>query len=950
MKQIPIRFQLNGVQRSLEVAPNDTLLEVLRERLGIKSPKTGCDRGDCGTCTVFLDGRTVRSCLVLAAEADGCEIVTLEGISRNPTPLQREFAKHNSFQCGFCAPGVVLSATELLDKNQRPTREEIQEALGGNLCRCTGYTPIIEAIGGAGDSPALADAPPGGAQRASHRVVGHPVERIDGWEKITGAARFVDDLEFGPGLLHACIVESPHAHARIVRIDTRRAERVPGVVKVVTGKDFPFKFGLYMQDRHIFAQDRVRFVGEQVAAVVACDPKTAQRAAALVRVDYEPLPPVFDPVQAQEKRAPLLHPELGGYEHVPWFFPQPKTNIAHWRKIRKGDVAKGFQEADVILEDTYRVPRYAHCAIEPHAMIGLLDSAGRLTMWTASQSPFTQRNLFAQALAPLGLSHKDIRVITPYVGGGFGGKAGVSAEILAAALATAVPGQPVKVMWSRAQEFYNTYQRQGVVAKIKLGVKKDGAITALAHTLYWDAGAYVEYGANVVNAVGLSATGPYKIDNVSIDSVCIYTNLPPGGPYRGFGYSEFFFGLESHITRAAQRIHMDPVAFRRQNAIREGDRLAYGAPMNPNGLLEAIDRTAAAIGWGKTEKSAAPHKAIGKSLVLFWKAPAMPPNAASSAFLKFNEDASLNILISGMEIGQGLLTAMAQIASEILTVPVAKIRVETPDTDRNPYEWQTVASHVTWGCGNAVQKAALDARQQIFDLIERALHLKKDDLYLEDEKVKCRTSPHWDLALKDFVINGIQVPDHTFRGGPIMGRGMFMPDFSSAMSDPETGQGGHPNVHYTTGAGGIVVEIDTQTGKTKVLKAALAVDVGKAINPDLIKGQVTGGLLQGLATVLYEDMRFDEKGRLLNASFADYKIPTALDIPAEVIPLIVESPQPDGPFGARGMGEHTMIPAAAMVANAIEDATGVRLNSMPLTAEKVALSLVGAGHARPVSR
>jgi CO/xanthine dehydrogenase Mo-binding subunit len=433
-------------------------------------------------------------------------------------------------------------------------------------------------------------------------------------------------------------------------------------------------------------------------------------------------------------------------------------------------------------------------------MTGLFDAAGRLTVWSASQSPFTQRHLFAQALAPLGLSHKDVRVVTPYVGGGFGGKAGVSCEILAAALATAVQGQPVKVMWSRAQEFYNTYQRQGVVAKLKLGVKRDGRITALEHQLYWDAGAYVEYGANVVNAVGLSATGPYRIDNVSIDSVCVYTNLPPGGPYRGFGYSEFFFGLESHITRAAQAIGIDPVDFRRKNAIREGDTLAYGAHMNPNGLQQAIDRTAAAIDWGTREISEDPHKAIGKSLVLFWKAPAMPPNAASSAFLKFNEDASLNILISGMEIGQGLLTAMAQIASEILTVPVSKIRVETPDTDRNPYEWQTVASHVTWGCGNAVKNAATDARDQIFALVERACGIDKDSLYLEDEKVKSRFRAGWELPLRDFVISGIQVPDNTFKGGPIMGRGMFMPEFSSAVSDPETGQGGHPNVHYTTGA------------------------------------------------------------------------------------------------------------------------------------------------------
>jgi len=771
------------------------------------------------------------------------------------------------------------------------------------------------------------------------KTVGHSVPRIDGLEKVMGAALFLDDIEFGPNLLYAAVVESPYAHARIKGIDTSAAAKVPGVVKVVTGKDFPYVFGLYMKDRHIFAQDRVRFVGEQVAAVIAWDPKIAKKAAALVKVDYEELTPMLDPVTALEKDATLIHPDLGRYQHVPWFFPKAGTNIAHWRKIRKGDVEKGFQDAALVFEDTYTVPRYAHCSIEVHGAVGLYDASGRLTVWTASQSPYTQRHGFAEALAPLGLSHKDIRVITPYIGGGFGGKAGVSMEILGAALATAVKGHPVKILWNRAQEFYNTYQRQGVVSKLKMGVAKDGAITALEHTIYWDAGAYVEYGANVVNATGLSATGPYKIANVKIDSVCVYTNLPPGGPYRGFGYSEFGFGLESHLTQVARRLKMDPVALRRRNAIKEGDILAYGAHMNPTGLAEAIDRTAAEIRWGVKEESADPEKAIGKALVLYWKAPAMPPNASSSAFLKFNEDGSINLLVSGMELGQGLLTVMAQIASEVLTVPMSKIRVETPDTDRNPYEWQTVGSHVTWGCGNAVKAAALDAREQILATVARALCMDKASLYLEGEAVKCRSRKGWELPFRDFVINGIQAADHTFKGGPVMGHGMFMPEFSSAIGDPETGQGGHPNVHYTTGAGGIVLEVDKKTGKVRVLKAVLAADVGKALNPDLIRGQVTGGLLQGLATVLYEDMRFDAKGRLLNPNFSDYKIPTALDVPDVVVPIIIETAQPDGPYGARGVGEHTMIPAASMVANAVEDAVGIRIKSMPITAEKIALAL-----------
>ena len=782
---------------------------------------------------------------------------------------------------------------------------------------------------------------------SKYKYIGKPIVRRDGKEKITGAATYVDDMDFGANLLYAAIVESPYAHAKINKIDTSKAEKLPGVVRVVKGDEFPYRFGLYMHDRYIFAQDRVRFVGEQVAAVIARDPATANKAAKLVEVDYTELEPILSVYEALGKdkknfgknKKKMIHPKLSEYSHVPWFFPQDDSNIAHFRKIRKGDIEKGFEEADFVFEDEYTVPRYAHCAIETHASVGLVDHSGRLTMWTASQSPHTQRHLFVEALAPLGFTHQNVRVITPYVGGGFGGKAGVSMEILAAALATTVKGNPVKVLWSRDQEFYNTYQRQGVHAKIKMGVKSDGTITALEQLLYWDAGAYVEYGANVVNAAGLSATGPYKISNVKVDSVCIYTNLPPGGPYRGFGYSEFMFGLESHINEIAREIKIDPVAFRLKNAIREGDELAYGAKMNPNGLIEAIEKVSKEIEWGKKIESTDPNIVYGKGFSLFWKAPAMPPNASSSCFLKFNEDASINILISGMEIGQGYFTVMAQIAAEVLGVHPDKIRCETPDTDRNPYEWQTVASHITWSCGNAVKRAAEDARDQIVDVVERALGFDRDDIYLEDEQVKLKSDSDFSLSFKDFIINGIMKEDGTSRGGPVIGRGMYMPEFSSALSDPESGQGGKPNVHYTVGAAAVTIAIDKETGKITIPKTVLAVDAGQALNPDLIKGQITGGVLQGLATVLYEDMRFNKKGRMINSNFTDYKIPTALDIPDEIVPIIIEVPQPDGPFGARGVGEHTMIPAAPMVGNAVEDALGIRIKTMPITAEKIAMMI-----------
>ncbi len=771
------------------------------------------------------------------------------------------------------------------------------------------------------------------------KVIGTSPPRIDEKDKVTGAAQYVDDIDFGPNLLHAEVIESPHAHARIKGIDSAAAEAVPGVLAVVSGKDFPFMFGLYMKDRYIFAQDQVRFVGEQVAAVIARDPKTARKAAKLVKVDYEPLPAVLNQMDAFKEQENLVHPGIGGYYHVPWFFPQANSNIAHWRKIRKGDLNKGFEDADVVLEDRYRISRVAHCCMETHIAVAQVDLANRMTVWASSQSPYTQRHIIAEALESFGFSHYNVRCVTPYIGGGFGGKAGVTMEIIAAALATKVPGYPVKVRWRRDQEFYNTYMRQAVVTDLKMGVKKDGSIVAFEMANYWDAGPYVEYGANVVNASGLSATGPYSIPNVKIDSYCVYTNLPAAGPYRGFGYSEMLFSVESHLDRLAKKIGISPEEIRLKNGIRKGQPLAYGAGMNESDIHQCLEKVASHIELNKKVDTGDPRKVIGKGIASCWKGPAMPPNAASSAFLKLNEDGSVNLLVSGMDMGQGLLTVMAQVASEVLTIPVSKIRTEMPDTDRNPYEWQTVASHVTWGCGNAVRKAAEDAKEQILNTVSRGYGVDREYLYLKDEHVCSTADPDFSVAFKDFCITGIMTEDGTFRGGPVMGRGMFMPEFMSTKCDPETSQGGHPNPHYTVGAGALTLEIDKETGKVRVLKVAEGFDCGKAINPELVRHQIVGGFLQGLATAIYEDMKIDKNGKLLNASFTDYKIPTALDIPDEIIPIIVETAQKDGPFGARGVGEHTMIPVAPAVANAVEDALGIRFKSIPITAEKIAMAI-----------
>ena len=452
-------------------------------------------------------------------------------------------------------------------------------------------------------------------------IVGHDAVRLDIKEKVSGAAVYTDDIPFGPNLLHMSVLSSPYAHAELISIDTSEAEKIPGVMAVATGKDYPQKYGLYLQDKSILPVDRVRYIGEQVAVVIAKTKEIADEACKFIKVEYKVLPVILDQMEAIKDDAVLIHPDLGDYQVIPWLNPQAGTNISHIRKIRKGDVEKGFEEADFILEDEYFVPHVVHACIEPHISIALQDYSGRLTMWNSTQSPHTQRHIMANAL---GIPHKDIRVIAPYVGGGFGGKAGISMEALTVACQK-VPGHPVKLRWSREEEFLNTSQRQDLRAKIRMGVKKNGKIVALRHEMFWDVGASAEYGNNVVNATGFSATGPYFIPNVSIDSMGIYTNHPPCAAYRGFGYSEFHFGLESHIDRIAKEIGIDSVEFRRINAIKEGDQVAYECEMNPSGMIECIDRVAEAIEWGKEETSSDPDIVIGKGFASAWKAPAMPP-------------------------------------------------------------------------------------------------------------------------------------------------------------------------------------------------------------------------------------------------------------------------------------------------------------------------------------
>jgi carbon-monoxide dehydrogenase large subunit len=771
------------------------------------------------------------------------------------------------------------------------------------------------------------------------KPVGESVTRVEARDKVTGSATFADDIQFGPGLLYARILRSPHPHALIKKIDTSKARGLPGVKAIVTGEDFPGLTGLYLHDRGIYARERARYVGDPIAGVAAIDEEVADHAVALIEVEYEVLPPVLDAEYGASPEAPLIHPDLGKYKVANFIFPEPGTNISNHFKIRKGDPDAAWAKCAAVVERKFRIPHVQHVPIEPHIVVAKMDEADNLTLWGSSQSPFAQRSLIATAL---GISPGKVQVIAPYVGGGFGSKAGVSMEALAIGLATKIKGRPIKLRLTREEEFYTAFVRQGLVAHFKMGCDQEGNLLAMENRFYWDAGAYTEYGVNITRASGYSSSGPYDVPNVKTDSFCVYTNHPVGGPMRGFGMPEMHAGLEQCIEELACKIGMDPVEFRRRNCVRGGDILVTGMKMHPTGLPECLEKAAKAIDWGKKSEPSGPNKVRGKGISLMWKAPAMPPNAGSSAWVRLNEDASVEVGVGGQELGQGTFTVMAQIAAGTLGVPFESVRIATPiDTKYSPYEWQTVASRLTWSMGNAVRKASLDARKQIIDMVAEAWKENPDDLDIVDGNVISYKTEE-SMSLHDIVIYGIPKPGDTgWIGGPVVGRGQFMPSYVTGL-DQETGQGERAVVHYTTGCQAVEIEVDLETGKIEVLKGVSAFDVGKAINPAMVKAQMEGGFVQGMSTAFFEAMLL-KNGVMQNPSLVDYRIATSADAPSDMETIIVEVPQDDGPFGARGIGEHSMVPTIPAIANAIHDATGIWIGDPPFSAEKVYLALVDAG-------
>lgn len=767
--------------------------------------------------------------------------------------------------------------------------------------------------------------------------VGRKTDRIDSKVKLTGEATYVSDMTL-PGMLYARVKTSPHARARIVSIQTEEAARLPGVRAIVTGEELTERLGLYVVDKAILARGEVRHYGEAVAAVAADSLEDAQRAVDLIEVQYQELEPVLHPLKAIEPDAPLVHPDLGEYSYMEAAFtPKPGTNIANHTRLRKGDTQKAFEQCEWIIERQYTNPSVQHVPMETHVAIVRWGHEDEITIWSSAQSPFTLRNLFCTAF---GLSHRQVRVIVPYVGGGFGGKAGIGIEPLVAVLSRKAGGRPVKLTATREQEFSLLPCRSQLTYNIKTGVRSDGRILAQELTMYWDSGAYADYAVNVTRASGYSAGGPYDIPNATVDAYTIYTNKPFGTAYRGFGHVEFFWGLERHMDLVAEAIGKEPLEFRLQNVLRPGSTTLTGEKITAHtgNISRCLDTAANAIGYRaltseEKEREQKTGLKIGKAVVGLHKAPAMPPFTATTVILKMNEDGSVTANLSLVDYGQGTYTAIQQIIAERLGFPVERIKVAfESDTDRDPYDWQTVASKGLLLSGNAAILAAEDLLKNAYEVAAQALRAQTVDLAHDDERIFVRHHPDASVRFRELAI-GYAFPNGNSIGGPLVGVGRYIAQGLTHLNK-ETGQG-LPAIDWTYGAHGLIVEVDRETGEYNVLKVVSVFDVGKVINPDEVRGQALGGMLQGLGTAVCEGYIYDEQGHLLNPSFTDNKIPTARDLPLEVEAIAIETPQIDGPYGARGVGEHSMIGVAAALGNAIQHATRAELTHMPIRSEDV---------------
>ncbi|HWL27415.1 MAG TPA: xanthine dehydrogenase family protein molybdopterin-binding subunit [Burkholderiaceae bacterium] len=743
--------------------------------------------------------------------------------------------------------------------------------------------------------------------------IGKSRPRLEARSKVTGRAEYIHNLAI-PGMLHAKILRSTVAHGRIVSIDATEAQALPGVHSVVTSEDVlkvipdPY-FGPAFHDQPVLAIGKVHYVGEPVAVVLAHDPYVAEEALHLISVEYDELPAVFNEVDAARSEV-VVHDALkpaGTFPDLKHLAGKRNTNVALDFHVRRGDVARAFAEADHVFEHTFRTQQVMHTPMEPMVTVTEMTDAG-MTIHTASQSPSFVRLEIARLL---GWPESKVRVRTALLGGGFGAKLYIKLEALAAAL-TLITKLPVRVALTMEEQFY-TITKHATTFRIKTAVTKEGRITGRECEVWWNGGAFADIGPRVTQKSGFTAAGPYDIDNISIDSYQIYTNLPPAGAFRGFGITQMVWAYESQADIIARELKMDPVEFRRINLLREGRPHATGTIMKDAALIQALERTAERMNWKQPFDHGTGTLRRGRGIGIGYKALVAP--TTSMAIVSLSADGSCFVYSGTVDMGQGSDTAFAIIAAEVLGLDPDAVRVIHPDTDVTPYDMATLGSRSTFHMGHAVRLAAEDCLDKMRKLAE--------ELGME-------TEGQLDGAK-------ILVRRYGMQAGNIIGVGSFMPEYISP--DKETGQSTNITPNWMVGATGIEVEVDTETGQFRIVRMENVGDLGTPLNPKIVETQLSGAAIMQLGAALYEEMDFDELGQLRNASFAEYKIPGIHDVPASLGTEIVDAYQHNGPYGAKGVGETGTYGVASAIAAAIEDAVGVRLTSMPMKYETVCRAL-----------
>jgi putative selenate reductase molybdopterin-binding subunit len=927
MTKIPIQLNVNGVPYDVLVNADRSLVDVLRDDLGLTGTKRACNEGECASCAVHLDGTVVNACLVLAVQAAGSAITTIEGLSHNGTldPVQQAFADHFASQCGYCTPGMIMTAKALLADNPKPTDEEIRQAIRGNICRCTGYTKIIDAIRAASGQLAVRQYATAGKE---YNVVGRSLPRTDSLEKVTGKAPYAIDMRLS-GMVFGEILRSPYPHARIEAIDTFEAEQIPGVLAVYTQKDMPqTHYGAFVQDETALADGVVRYQGEGVAAVIAIDEETALRGMEAIEVAYEPLPGVFDPEQAMEEGAPQVHEGV-------------ERNVVAHNRVAAGDIEAGFAAADHVFEDRLVTGRQCHVCMETHAVVADYDASGRVTLHMSSQSTFFDR--FALE-GIFGLAANKIRIISPYLGGGFGAKSEPHSIYVVAIQASMNLGRPVKMFHSRDEEFTSSRTRHPEIIDIKTGVMNDGTITARSARVILDNGAYTSYGPGVSLTQSMLGGAVYRIPAYRYDGYTVYTNTPFGGAFRGFGSPQFTFAAECHTDMIAERLGIDAVEFRRRNLSRPGDTAISGPTLTTCGVLECVEKAAEAIGWAEKRANPKPGRGVGIACGVHFTSGKFHPNVNAdfcAAGVKVNEDGSVSLMIGATEMGTGAATtATAQICAEELGVELSDVDVTTSDSETIPADFGTYGSRVTTLAGNAVRDACEQVRAQLFRVGAELLDADAGELAVGGRKVFVAAEPDRAVDLASVVQSSL------FRdrdGRQIMAQAHF--DAPCDLPDPETGVGDFA-MSYSFGAHAVEVEVDEETGHVRIVDFVAATDCGNLVNPALAEGQVEGGAAQGIGYGLMEDLVCEE-GQVLNPHLSTYRVPTATEMPP-VRMIWVETDDPRGPYGAKGLGEMGLVPTAPAIASAVHDATGAWVTRIPLTPERV-LTEIDAVHRVEVS-